>query len=52
MANMERRTGSFTGLTENEAKEFHGIFVTSFIVFTAIALLAHIAVWSWRPWLQ
>jgi|GEM_PF-609825 len=48
--NMERRNGSFTGLTENEAKEFHGIFVTNFIAFTVIALVAHVLVWSWRPW--
>mgnify|MGYP000902751852 CR=1 FL=1 len=32
------RTGSLSGLTEREAKEFHGIFMTSFMVFTAIAV--------------
>jgi light-harvesting complex 1 beta chain len=42
---------SLSGLTENEAKEFHRIFVTSFLVFTAIAVVAHILVWQWRPWL-
>ena len=45
------RKGSLSGLTEQEAKEFHGIFVTSFIVFTVIAVVAHFLVWSWRPWL-
>ncbi len=45
------RGGSLSGLTEQEAKEFHGIFVTSFIVFTVIAIIAHILVWNWRPWL-
>ncbi len=42
---------SVTGLTETEAKEFHGIFVTSFIVFTVIAIIAHFLAWQWRPWL-
>jgi len=42
---------SVTGLTEAEAKEFHGIFITSFIVFTVIAIVAHLLAWQWRPWL-
>lgn len=42
---------SISGLSEQEAKEFHKIFVVSFIVFVAIALVAHILVWQWRPWL-
>jgi light-harvesting complex 1 beta chain len=46
---MEER--SLSGLTEREAKEFHGIFMTSFIIFTVIAIIAHILVWMWRPWL-
>jgi light-harvesting complex 1 beta chain len=45
------REGSLSGLTEQEAKEFHGIFVTSFIAFTVIAVIAHVLVWNWRPWL-
>jgi len=45
------RIGSTSGLTEPEAREFHRIFVTSFIVFTVIAIIAHILVWQWRPWL-
>jgi light-harvesting complex 1 beta chain len=47
----EGRDASLTGLTEGEAKEFHGIFVTSFIIFTVIAIIAHVLVWQWRPWL-
>lgn len=43
---------SLSGLNESEAKEFHKIFVTSFIVFTVIAIIAHFLVWQWRPWLQ
>jgi light-harvesting complex 1 beta chain len=47
----DRRTGSLSGLTEQEAKEFHSIFMTSFILFTVIAIIAHVLVWMWRPWL-
>jgi light-harvesting complex 1 beta chain len=42
---------STSGLTETEAKEFHGLFMTGFIGFTLVAIVAHILVWSWRPWL-
>jgi light-harvesting complex 1 beta chain len=43
--------GSLSGLTEEEAKEFHRLFMTSFIVFTLIAIVAHFLAWQWRPWL-
>ncbi len=45
------RDGSLSGLNEQEAKEFHGIFMTSFIIFTLIAVVAHFLAWQWRPWL-
>ena len=48
---LEKRTGSLSGLTEPEAKEFHRIFMASFIVFVVIAIIAHFLAWSWRPWL-
>jgi light-harvesting complex 1 beta chain len=51
MAIDDRRGGSLSGLTEQEAKEFHSIFMTSFIMFTIVAIVAHILVWMWRPWL-
>lgn len=47
----ETPTGSLTGLTPEAAKEFHGIFMASFIAFTLIAIVAHVLVWMWRPWL-
>jgi len=47
----EERSGSLSGLTENEAKEFHGVFMTSFIIFMVIAIVAHVLAFSWRPWL-
>lgn len=45
-------SGSMSGLSEAEAKEFHGMFVKSFLLFTAVAVVAHILVWSWRPWIN
>jgi light-harvesting complex 1 beta chain len=42
---------SLSGLTEQEAKEFHGVFMTSFVGFTLVAIVAHILAWLWRPWL-
>ena len=47
----ENHDQSASGLSEREAKEFHKIFVVSFIVFVAIAIVAHILAWQWRPWL-
>jgi light-harvesting complex 1 beta chain len=49
---VDDKRGSLSGLTESEAKEFHGIFVTSFIIFTVIAIVAHFLVGQWRPWLE
>jgi light-harvesting complex 1 beta chain len=50
MANDNDRS-SLSGLTEAEAKEFHSLFISSFAIFTVIAILAHMLVWSWRPWI-
>jgi len=47
----EEKKTSLSGLTEEEAKEFHKIFMSSFLGFTAVAVIAHILVWAWRPWL-
>ena len=44
---MKRRSG----VTEQEAKEFQGFFVLGFVVFVGIAVVAHILIWMWRPWL-
>lgn len=51
MATSDREGGSYSGLSEGEAKEFHKLFVTSFMIFTAIAVVAHVLAWMWRPWL-
>jgi hypothetical protein len=46
----ELKGASLSGLSESEAKEFHGVFMTSFIVFTIIAIIAHFLAWQWCPW--
>ncbi len=51
MVERDVSTGSLSGLTEAEAKEFHRIFMGSFIGFTVVAIIAHFLVWTWRPWL-
>ncbi len=48
MVDRERR--SLTGLTDQEAQEFHKFFIQGFLMFTAVAVVAHILVWMWRPW--
>jgi light-harvesting complex 1 beta chain len=47
---MANTDSSLTGLSGQEAKEFHRIFMAGFIGFTLIAIVAHFLVWSWRPW--
>jgi light-harvesting complex 1 beta chain len=51
MAERDGPSGSLSGLTEAEAKEFHRIFMGSFILFTVVAIIAHVLVYNWRPWL-
>ena len=46
----EDRAGSLSGLTAAEAREFHRLFVTGFVGFTLVALVAHVLAWLWRPW--
>jgi light-harvesting complex 1 beta chain len=48
---IDNERSSLSGLTESEAQEFHGLFIKSFIGFTIIAIIAHILVWNWRPWI-
>jgi light-harvesting complex 1 beta chain len=47
----DNRGSGISGLSEAEAKEFHGIFVSSFIAFTVLAIAAHFLAWQWRPWI-
>lgn len=39
-----------TSFSEAEAKTFHGYFIVGFTGFTAVAFVAHLLVWAWRPW--
>jgi light-harvesting complex 1 beta chain len=39
------------GMTEDEARRFHGFFIVGTAVFVGTAIAAHLAAWSWRPWL-
>jgi light-harvesting complex 1 beta chain len=41
---------SFTGLTDEEAQELHAVYLSGLWLFAAIAVLAHFAVFVWRPW--
>ncbi|NVO13425.1 MAG: light-harvesting protein [Rhodoplanes sp.] len=41
---------SISGLTEEEALEFHAQFKTTFTAFLLIAAFAHALVWIWKPW--
>lgn len=47
----ERMPEEPVGLSEAEAKEVHHLFVKSFLIFTAVAVVAHVLAWAWRPWL-
>lgn len=48
---MDAQDKPMAGLSETEAKEFHNLFMTSFLVFVGVAVFAHILAWIWRPWL-
>jgi light-harvesting complex 1 beta chain len=50
MSDNSDRLGPGAYLTPEEAKEFHKMFVSSFIIFTIIAIVAHVLVYNWRPW--
>ena len=47
----ENKSIGGSGLTDDEAQEFHGVFVSSFTAFVGVAVVAHILAWAWRPWL-
>ena len=41
---------SFTGLTDDQAQELHSVYMSGLWLFTAIAVVAHLAVHIWCPW--
>ncbi len=46
----EKNGLSFTGLTDEQAQELHSVYMSGLWLFTAIAVVAHIATYIWRPW--
>ncbi|MEM6944176.1 MAG: light-harvesting antenna LH1, beta subunit [Pseudomonadota bacterium] len=47
---MAEEKGSLTGLTDEEAKDFHEVYMSGLVLFTGVAVVAHFLVWLWRPW--
>ncbi|MFM9935749.1 MAG: light-harvesting antenna LH1, beta subunit [Novosphingobium sp.] len=45
------RLGVQTYLTPEEAKEFHKLWTAGFVAFVGTAVVAHVLVWMWAPWL-
>lgn len=41
---------SFTGLTDEQAQELHSVYMSGLWLFVTIAVVAHLAVFIWRPW--
>jgi light-harvesting complex 1 beta chain len=41
---------SFTGLTDEQAQELHAVYMGGFSLFTAVAVVAHLATYIWAPW--
>ena len=48
---MAENTGlSFTGLTDDQAQELHSVYMSGLYLFANVAIVAHLAVFIWRPW--
>jgi light-harvesting complex 1 beta chain len=41
---------SLSGLTPEQAKEFHEQFKITYTAFAGIAAVAHLLVLAWKPW--
>ena len=39
-----------SGLTDEEAQEFHTYYIQGYLLWAAGAFFAHSLVWIWRPW--
>jgi light-harvesting complex 1 beta chain len=46
----DRNDLSFTGLTDQQAQELHSVYMSGLVLFTVVAVVAHMAVYIWRPW--
>ncbi len=43
---------SSSGLTPDEAREFHDYYTKGLISFVIVAVIAHLLTWIWRPWFK
>lgn len=41
---------SFTGLTDEQAQELHAVYMQGFVIFTGVAVVAHILTYIRLPW--
>jgi len=46
----DRTDLSFTGLTDQQAQELHSVYMSGLVLFTVVAVVAHLAVFIWQPW--
>jgi light-harvesting complex 1 beta chain len=46
----DRNDLSFTGLTDQQAQELHSVYMSGLTLFAVVAVVAHFAVFVWRPW--
>ncbi|MCA3446842.1 MAG: light-harvesting protein [Rhodobacter sp.] len=46
----DRSDLSFTGLTDQQAQELHSVYMSGLVLFTIVAVVAHLAVFIWQPW--
>ncbi|MEL6277522.1 MAG: light-harvesting antenna LH1, beta subunit [Pseudomonadota bacterium] len=46
----DRSDLSFTGLTDEQAQELHSVYMSGLMLFSTIAIIAHVATFIWRPW--
>lgn len=47
---MADKKESLSGLTEDEAQEFHKYFMQGTLLFGAVSATGHLLIWLWRPW--
>lgn len=48
---MADKDGAWSGISDAEAQEFHNYYMQGMFLFVAIAVVAHLLVWFWRPWI-
>ncbi len=40
---------SLSGLTADEAKAFHSLYMSSFLGFLVVSAVPHFLIWQWQP---